>query len=181
MKRYILLLAILATALSSAQEIIVIGQKRPPMFVSLNYSGPAINYFGIGFEVGSFQSDGITDILNFNYGTTENRGHNGMGFSIDAGARQYFVMNQNYARLYMENLFTYSRTEFSDANYSGVYEYVSFINPSLGYKIAIGDHFTIDPSAGFNWRIEIMSRGDVNNKDFSNFVGKVGVKLGYRF
>src|SRR5436190_8825357 len=116
MKNLILMITLLVSANSFAQEIVVVGQKRPPMNFSVNYNGPAVNYFGIGIEVGDYTDTGMSEIFNVNYGITtvsrNNVDRDGEGYSIDAGGRQYIIMNQSYARFYMENLFSYSRLEF---------------------------------------------------------------------
>ena len=90
MKKIILLLALFATLFSFAQEIVVIGQKRPPMNISLNYNGLAGSYFGLSFEVGDFTDTGMSEILSINYGimNVSKNGVSGNGYSIDAGGRQ---------------------------------------------------------------------------------------------
>src|SRR5436190_1438127 len=88
MKNIILLLALSVNLFSSfAQElqIEVVGHKRPPMNLSLNYNGLAGNYFGLSFEVGDFTDTGVSQLFNVNYGimTVSKNGANGNGYSIE--------------------------------------------------------------------------------------------------
>jgi len=108
----------------------------------------------------------------------------GNGFAFEIGSRNYFKKG-SYAGFYTQSFLTYSSTSFNErtstGDFNGKYSYWSLINGDLGYKINIGKHFSIDPSVGFNWKWEVKGKGDVDNKQFDNFVFRAGVKAGYRF
>lgn len=108
----------------------------------------------------------------------------GTGFAIELGRRTYFKKG-TYSGFYSQSFLTYSSTSFNEdtpvGKFDGKYSYWSLINGDLGYKINIGKSFSIDPSIGFNWKWEVKGKGDVDNKQFDNFVFRAGIKAGYRF
>jgi len=108
----------------------------------------------------------------------------GNGFAFELGSRNYFKKG-TFEGFYTQSFLTYSSTKFNErtplGNFEGKYTYWSLINGDIGYKINIGKHFSIDPSVGFNWKWEVKGKGDVDNKQFDNFVFRAGIKAGYRF
>ncbi|MGG7033850.1 MAG: hypothetical protein ACI7YS_01505 [Flavobacterium sp.] len=160
-------------------------KNEPFKNISVNYSYSDINSVGVSYEIGTIgQKSSFIINAGYTFISFDNNGinHTGEGRSFDLGMRFYLSKNSIYDKLYIESLlWSYTRLKFSDANYSGVYEYISPFNPNIGYKFKLGKKFTIDPSVGCTWKIEIMSRGDVDNRSFNNFVGKAGIKVGYQF
>ena len=181
MKKIILTIALAVSMFSFAQEK---SKEMPKITVSANFNNSDAGYYSISFEIQAEKNKSESKIGNLGFGvmdvTVGEVKHSTTGFNLESGKRFYFTKNAN-EKFYYENLLQYAKFKFSDAGYSGVYEYFSFINPNMGYKFLIGKHFTIDPSVGFNWKVEIMSRGDVDNRTFDNFIAKGGIKLGYRF
>jgi len=109
----------------------------------------------------------------------------GNGLVIELGARTYHRKRGKKTGLYAENFISYGQIKFDKSTpteeFDGTYSYWSFINPNVGFKILVTDHFVIEPSVGANWKIEVKGKGDVDNKDFFNIILRAGVKFGYRF
>lgn len=190
MKKIILTMALSVSMISFAQDKSVDEKnessknEKPLITLSANLSGSDAGFVGVSLEVQDLKDRGSSRVFNLNYGaiSVDDGGvdYTGSGYSIEGGFREYFSKGANN-KFYVENLATYTRFEFSDVNYTGVYEYFSILNASFGYKWNIGKHLTIDPSLGAIWKLEIRGGGDVDNKSFDNFVGKYAVKIGYRF
>ena len=145
--------------------------------------------YGISFEdekEGGMQSG----LFNLAYGSMTYKNTvlgdlTGNGFVIELGARRYHRKRGVKTGLYAENFISYGAIKFDESTptekFEGTYSYWSLINPNIGYKLIISDHFVIEPSVGANWKWEVRGKGDVDNKDFFNIVLRAGVKVGYRF
>jgi hypothetical protein len=104
----------------------------------------------------------------------------GSGFVITSGTKRFFK-KESWKGFYSQNGAEFGYIRFSDVNYTGTYKYISFFNPDLGFKWKVSKGFSIDPSVGCMWKIEWKGTGDVDNKIFTNFVPKIGLKIGYSF
>lgn len=119
-----------------------------------------------------------------------NQSIKGKGYGFEVGYRTYRCRSRGG---YFENLFSFARVNF-DGNYfekndipkihpqvfKGSYIYWTLINPSFGYRFKAKPIF-VDVFGGFTWKWELKGRGDVDNKQFDNFVFKAGVKIGFIF
>lgn len=185
MKKLFYLLAFIS-ATAFAQE-----DKKGVVTVSANYNWSEPTQYGLSFEFtkGIKFNERLTSwILNASYGQIELNEKNlkttGEGFVVELGTRTYRTRGIREG-LYFENFLTHGEMNFDDKlngeKFEGKYSYWSIFNPNIGYKIQLTKNLSIDPSLGFNWKWEVRGQGDVDNKNFDNFVFKAGVKLGYTF
>lgn len=191
MRKIIIAVAVMFSMTTFAQD------KVEPVKVKNDY-GTLSGYLELsdgiayGISIESQDKEGQSDIFNVFWGNYVVTGTSTFGFTKDftgktfglgIGKRLYFDNKQDkfYKKWYFENVLTYSKTEFKDADYSGVYEFIAPIDAAIGYKFIIGKGFTIDPSIGGLYKIEIKSRGDVDNNIFPNTSIKVGLKIGWTF
>lgn len=103
--------------------------------------------------------------------------------SVGLGYRSYFSKTQTMRGFFSSNEFVWYQSEWDDSRFSGTYSYVSFFAPELGYKLGLGKNknINIELLVGTIWKIEIKGKGDVDNKNFENWAGKLGFGLGYTF
>ena len=104
----------------------------------------------------------------------------GNGFVFEWAEKSFFN-KESWKGFYTQSGIEGGTINFSASNYSGSYKYFSFFNPDLGFKWQVSKGFSIDPSIGCMWKIEFKGTGDVDNKIFTNFVPKIGLKIGYSF
>lgn len=113
----------------------------------------------------------------------------GSGIQVEVGSKTFYTKKQVKAGFYSANFLSYGRYDFEETLYAagedyefdGRYSYFSFLAPEIGYKLMLGDKFSIDPFAGVMWKIEIKGKGDIDNNITDEWVPKFGVKLGYTF
>lgn len=105
--------------------------------------------------------------------------YDGRGFIIGFGFKSYLGKDKKHGWFLQEST-DYVQYNYLDSDYKGTYQYISFVNPVLGYKFKFGD-FALEPSLGFTWKIEIKGQGDIDNRSFSNTHGKFGLSAGYIF
>lgn len=107
----------------------------------------------------------------------------GNGQSIAFGTRTYYLKNKPHWGLFSGNEIKYSSIKFSKDSYKGRYSYFSVFNPEIGYRFAFGKqrNIALELFGGVEWAIEVKGKGDVDNKDFSNWKPKVGIALNFCF
>jgi hypothetical protein len=190
MKKSILIIGtLLFTAISFAQHE-TLDNKSITLSANYTFSDPSL--YGISAEFGNndFAPFGqhTSTILNISASQMDYDNNfakvKGTGFAVEIGHRIYKKSGRK-SGLYLQWLLAYSSTNFDEntnlGNFSGTYSYWSLINNDMGYKIRIGNNFSIDPSIGFNWKWEVKGKGDIDNIYVDNFVFRCGVKLGYSF
>lgn len=160
--------------------------------ISANYSYSDPSHFGISAEFGkknfSVFGQRFSTILNLSMSqmTYDNNLQevDGKGFTVELGHRLYKRSNSQ-SGVYIQWLWGYSNTDFDQdtplGHFSGKYSYWSLINNDIGYKIKIGNNFSIDPSLGYNWKWEVKGKGAIDNIYSDNFVFRCGVKMGVVF
>ncbi len=107
---------------------------------------------------------------------------NGNGFGFEIGERTFFKKDGKNG-FYGGSSILYGNINFTDdaTNFDGKYEYLSIFSPEFGYQLDMGSNLSLNLHVGTSWLIEIKSRGDIDNRDFENWVLRAGVGLGYRF
>ena len=193
MRRIILLLAVVISSQLSAQEKAAEPAKEPgrvledKFTVSLGLRTSEPNLFSItvenknvnkasGFNTSTIFSAGIGSISVSNVFET----YDGSGFVVEYGSKM-FLKKEKWSGWYTQSGIEGGTIKFSDTNYTGKYSYFSFFNPDLGFKWQVSKGFSIDPSIGCMWKIEWKGKGDVDNNIYTNFVPKIGLKIGYSF
>lgn len=193
MRRIILLLAVVISSQLSAQEKAVEKVAEPARVledkftVSLGLRASEPNLFSItlenknvnktsGFNTSTIYSAGIGSISVSNVFET----YDGSGFVVEYGTKM-FLKKEKWSGWYTQSGIESGTIKFSDTNYTGKYSYFSFFNPDLGFKWQVSKGFSIDPSIGCIWKIEWKGKGDVDNNIYTNFVPKIGLKIGYSF
>jgi len=193
MKRIILLLAVGISSQLSAQEKAAETAKEParvleqkftvsagfrisePDFYAVTLENKKEN-LSMGFNKSSVLTAAIGSVSVSNGFETVT----GSGFIAEIGSRIYYKKG-SWKGFYSQSGIEGGTIKFSASNYSGKYSYFSFFNPDLGFKWQVSKGFSIDPSIGCMWKIEFKGTGDVDNKIFTNFVPKIGLKIGYSF
>lgn len=116
----------------------------------------------------------------------------GTGFGFELGSRTYFNKNAHKG-FYYANYLVFGNYEFDEENiydtsefggdgkFYGKYRYFSFFNPEVGFKFLIANTIAIDLHIGAAWLIELKGKGDVDNKNFDNWVPRAGLAVGYSF
>lgn len=185
MKKIVFLLVFMSASVFAQED------KKGVVTVSANYNWSEPTQYGLSLEFtkGFKDNDRLTSwILNAGYGQLKldekNLKATGEGFVVELGTRTYKTKGEREG-LYVENFITHGQMNFNDningEKYEGKYSYWSIFNPNIGFKVQLTKNLSIDPSIGFNWKWEVRGQGDVDNKNFDNFVFKAGVKLGYTF
>lgn len=193
MRRIILLLAVVITSQLSAQEKAsepakeparVLEQKRT---ISVGFRLSEPDLLAVTLEtksdkltMGFNKSDVFTAALGSVSVSNGLETVTGSGFVVEIGSRIYYKKG-SWKGFYTQSGIEGGTIKFSDTNYTGKYSYFSFFNPDLGFKWQVSKGFSIDPSIGCMWKIEWKGTGDVDNKIFTNFVPKIGLKIGYSF
>jgi hypothetical protein len=111
----------------------------------------------------------------------------GKGFIGEFGYK-VFLNKEKFSRWYIQNSVSAGYIKFNGSfyfrelkyNYDKTFSYFSIFQPDIGYKINIW-RFSIDPSIGWQWNIELKSQGNFDNKIIDNTFVKVGLKIGYSF
>lgn len=160
--------------------------------ISANYSYSDPSLYGISAEFGNAElalfSHYTSTLLNISASQMEYDNNlvkvKGNGFTVELGHRFYRNRGRK-SGAYLQWLLTYSNTSFDKntplGHFDGIYSYWSLLNNDIGYKIRIGNNFSLDPSLGYNWKWEVKGKGDIDNIYPDNFVFRCGVKLGYSF
>lgn len=160
--------------------------------ISANYSFSDPSLYGISVEFGNSNyflfNEYTSSLLNISASQLDYDNNlvkvKGNGFAVEIGKRIYQKRGRK-SGIYLQWLLAYSSTDFNKTtslgNFEGNYSYWSLINQDIGYKIKVGENFSIDPSMGFNWKWEVKGKGDIDNTYVDNFVFRCGVKLGYSF
>jgi len=190
MKKSILLIGILLFTTNTFAQQQKLDNNRTTISANYSYSDPSL--YGISTEFGN------DDLALFNHYTstvlnvaaTQMEYNNnfekikGKGFTVELGHRFYRNRGRK-SGAYIQWLLIYSNTSFDKntpfGHFDGVYSYWSLINNDIGYKIRVGNNFSIDPSIGYNWKWEVKGKGDIDNIYSDNFVFRCGVKVGYSF
>lgn len=167
----------------------VVPQPEPPKKQTLlgfnyNYTEP----FHYGFSIETSTRDKYKNFfVNINLAKLDydalREGLQGSGFAVEVGNRVF--KDKNLEGFYTENAITYGKVKFDEYRYNaprlkGEYSYWSIINPSIGYRFRALD-LAFDTFAGFMWKWEVRGKGDVDNKDFDNFVFKAGFRVSFVF
>jgi hypothetical protein len=189
----VLLLALLITSLSYAQEKAVEPAKRVledknTISIGLIFSEPnslVLNYERKKSDVSYFFKLNNSDIFSLGSGgivVNFSNGKSGTGTGLIFGfGSKYYLKKEKWSGLYYQSLSEYGSIKFSDANYTGTYSYLSLFNGDIGYKWQVSKGFSIDPAIGLLWKLEFKGTGDVDNNIYTNFVPKIGLKMGYSF
>ncbi|AOW09236.1 hypothetical protein [Flavobacterium gilvum] len=160
--------------------------------ISANYSYSDPSLYGISAEFSKNKfgifSQHTSTVLNISM-SRMNYDNNlvevqGTGFAVELGHRFYKTGGRK-SGVYIQWLLAYSNTEFDEdtplGHFDGKYSYWSLLNNDIGYKIKIGNNFSIDPSLGYNWKWEVAGKGDIDNIYSDNFVFRCGIKMGISF
>jgi hypothetical protein len=194
MKKIIVLLSIALFSTSGFAQIIIYetNDDSKDFTLSANYSYSNPSSYGLSAEFGSnnywFFNQYISTVLNvsitdmeYNNNTEKVKGN---GYAVELGSRFYRNRGRK-SGVYLQWLLAYSSTNFdkntSLGQFEGNYSFWSLINHDIGYKIKLGDHFSLDPSLGYNWKWEVKGKGDIDNIYVDNFVFRCGAKLSYTF
>ena len=193
MKKIYLMLGLLALSTASfAQEKVVENTKKLDYTISGGILAGMSGDLGLQFEAhGAHKTlffdtkSNVSNIirLDFSQITVSNgiMDVTGKGYVLSIGTRTYLSKNKETSKgLYTQNFFTGGTIKFDNDAYQGDFQYFSFFSPEIGYKLKVGN-FSIDPSFGWQWNIEIKGRGDVDNRTFDNTFFKGALKLGYSF
>ena len=183
MKKQFLLFSLLCVTSSLfAQE----ESKQSDITISPYYLFSEPSHYGLSFELNkgiSFGSGGGSSILQVAYGTMtydeRNLEYDGTGYVIELGSRSYF--KEKDSGVYTQNTLAYGNIQFEEQGYKGTYSYFSFLNPTVGYKIKVSDNFSIDPSVGVQWVIQMKGSGIIDNNYVDEWAGRFGIKVGYSF
>ena len=191
MKQSILFISILllSTVSTFAQQA-----KSDPTTVTISanycYSDPSLYGISAEFSKNKFGlfSRYTSTVLNISASQMEYDNNlvevKGTGFTVEIGNRFYKTGGRK-SGVYIQWLLAYSNTEFDEntplGHFDGTYSYWSLINNDIGYKIKIGNNFSIDPSLGYNWKWEVAGKGDIDNIYSDNFVFRCGIKVGFCF
>lgn len=182
MKKIILLLLAIPV-LSFSQEKTDF-KKSTTLSLNVLASDPA--QIGISYEtLQTLRKDHVSSLLinlSASGSTLDKNGYsiNGNGYAVEIGSRMYFKKNSNTG-FYSQSFITHSETKFTKDGFDGKYSYWSLINADLGYKIIILKSISLEGYLGYNWKWEVNTKTDLDNKDFQNFVFRAGIKLGYQF
>jgi hypothetical protein len=111
----------------------------------------------------------------------------GKGFIGEFGYKVFFN-KERFDRWYIQNSVSAGYIKFKGSNYfnnqkydyNSTFSYFSIFQPEIGFKINIW-RFSIDPSIGWQWNIELKSPNGFDNKIVDNTFLKVGLKAGYSF
>lgn len=179
----ILLLALLLPAIGFSQE------KET---LSIHLDADFVGKLGFTYEIPLPAKDSINNksfyvAASFSAATLETvLGYpdiDGTGTTAEIGFRTYWS-KKKYNGWYNQGGLEYGSIKFDQnimgERFNGKYRYISFFNPSIGYKAKLGK-FSIDPSVGFQWNIEIKGKGDFDNNYVDNTSLKLGLKVGYSF
>jgi hypothetical protein len=194
MKKLFIILGVILFASSGSAQIIIYDatETENDFTLSANYSYSDPSSYGLSAEFGRtnfwFFNQYISTMVNISI--TDMKYNNnevkvkGNGYLFEIGNRFYRNRGRK-SGVYLQWLLGYSSTNF-DKNtslgyFEGNYSYWSVINHDIGYKIRLGDHFSLDPSVGYNWKWEVRGKGDVDNIYVDNFVFRCGAKLIYNF
>lgn len=185
MKKLFTLAALSACGLLFSQENNDNAALKPhTISVHANYSDPS--QLGLTYEAPDFitgESDSST-IINLSYGSMNYDADvfdiDGTGFVLEFGSRSYYNKSNTRQGFYSANYLTYGNIKFDEDDFEGNYSYFSFFSPEIGYKIVLGD-FSIDPSIGAMWKIEIKGSGDVDNRYTDEWAVRAGIRIGYSF
>jgi hypothetical protein len=194
MRRIILLLAVVITSTGFAQEKAAEPAKKEARVLEQKFTVSLVlrvsepDFFAVTLETkkeklsfGGFNKSNIlTAALGSVTVSTGLKDVIGSGFVVEMGSRIYYKKG-SWSGFYTQSGIEGGTIKFSDTNYTGKYSYFSFFNPDLGFKWQVSKGFSIDPSIGCMWKIEWKGSGDVDNKIFTNFVPKIGLKIGYSF
>ncbi|MDO4727696.1 MAG: hypothetical protein Q4B43_01695 [Bacteroidota bacterium] len=105
---------------------------------------------------------------------------NGKGYGFEYGTKIFFNKTDTKG-FYFTSSYTVGSIEYEKNNQYGRYTYFSFFTPDVGYKLVIAKTVSVDLHVGTSWLIEVRGRGIVDNKDFDNWVPRLGLSVGYRF
>jgi hypothetical protein len=118
------------------------------------------------------------------------RNIDGNGFGLEFGSRTYLNEKTNKGIFIGGHIGSGSITyENNDAvlgssepvKFDGTYRYLTFFAPEVGYKFLIAQKVAVSLHVGTAWLIEVKGKGDVDNKNFDNWVGRAGLSIGYKF
>jgi len=194
MKKIILIISIVLFTSSGFAQIIIYDNTDTTndFTLSANYSYSDPSSYGISAEFGKnnfwFFNQYISTLLNVSVSDMKYNNNtekvNGNGYTVEIGNRFYRQRGRK-SGVYLQWLLAYSSTNFdkntSLGNFEGNYSYWSLINHDIGYKIKLGENFSLDPSMGYNWKWEVKGKGDIDNIYVDNFVFRCGAKLSYSF
>ncbi|MBA4153015.1 autotransporter outer membrane beta-barrel domain-containing protein [Flavobacterium sp.] len=181
----LVLLFLCITAVAQENE-----NKQSNITVSPYYLFSEPSHYGLSFELNygnMYGTGGSSSILQVAYGTMtyEVGGYesNGDGYVIELGSRGYF--NKKDSGVYSQNTLAYGNIKFEEVEggvtYKGTYSYFSFFSPTVGYKFKFGENFSVDPSVGVQWVIQMDGSGFIDNKNVDEWAGRFGIKVGYTF
>lgn len=110
----------------------------------------------------------------------------GTGFGVEWGRKRFFNKQETKgfyfgSRIMAGSIYFDGYISSLSKFFEGRYSYLSFLAPDLGYKLLIAEKISVDLHLGTAWLIEIKGKGDVDNKDFNNWVFRGGLLVGYRF
>jgi hypothetical protein len=194
MKNIFLLIGFALFSISGFAQIIIYdnSDNTYDFTLSANYSYSDPSSYGLSAEFGSnnywFFNQYTSTVLNvsitdmeYNNNTEKVKGN---GYSVEIGSR-FYKQRGRKSGVYLQWLLAYSSTNF-DKNttlgyFEGNYSSWSLFNHDIGYKIKLGEHFSLDPSIGYNWKWEVKGKGDIDNIFVDNFVFRTGAKLSYTF
>ena len=160
--------------------------KKSNITVSPYYLWSEPTQYGLSFELNygnMYGTGGSSSILQVAYGTmtyeVDGIESNGDGYVIELGSRGYF--NKKDSGVYSQNTLAYGNIKFEESGQKGTYSYFSFFSPTVGYKFKFGENFSVDPSVGVQWVIQMDGSGFIDNKNIDEWAGRFGIKVGYTF
>ena len=105
----------------------------------------------------------------------------GNGIGISLGQRNYF--NETAKGFYFGGNFGTESIKYKESkyNFEGTYTYITLFSPEIGYKFLIAKKIAVNFHAGTSWLIEYKGKGDIDNKDFDNWIFRAGLSVGYAF
>lgn len=182
----ILLVCLAVPAMMFAQE----EESQSQRTISIHGAADFVGKVGLSYEVSTKSKADFKKSIyaDFSYGATSIDfvgipSIDGNGFVFGIGTRVYWN-KEDYKGFYTHSGIESGDIKFDQytpiGRFEGKYRYISFFNPSIGYKAKLGK-FSIDPSIGFQWNIEIKGKGDFDNKFVDNTSLKLGLKVGYSF
>lgn len=161
--------------------------------VGLQVTGSQITTFGVYYEKLTKDKKDyyMSSAIELNYASTKAKisglEFTGNGIEIRSSFKNYFSKNKATG-FFSKNSLTYGNISFDDndnigsiqVNYKGTYSYFSFFAPEIGYDFMIGK-IRAGLVAGTQWQIEVKGKDNVDNKDFDNWLYRVGLRMSYDF
>ena len=129
--------------------------------------GLSMNYLSNTVDVNNFEIDGQGVGINAFL-----KGHWG-----DLTSGFYTKYRIEYGNIHYNESLAIDNLEL--VKYKGSYNYLSFFSPEIGYEWIVLKHFRLGVFAGAQWQIELKGKANIDNKDFDNWIYRMGLRLNY--